>query len=275
LQDEDEVTLKNQKKQGITITGKGPAVVLLHSSMSSKDQWAALISRHKSRFTFIALDLYGYGDTPFPQDPASFSTRDEVLLIQRTLEQHLEPDAPFHLVGHSFGGAIALKLGRALQNRVMSLTIFEPVAFHLMDRSGNAWKAIEEVATQIEHFLQSKDKVSATRTFIDYWSGKGTFDALHKKNRAMFSHLIDKVALDFKALFNERLTLKDYAKIKLPVCMIKGEKSPAASLEIFETLSRTFTKPLIHTVAGGHMSPITHFGPVNRIISDFLLHLIS
>ncbi|MBC8441282.1 MAG: alpha/beta hydrolase [Deltaproteobacteria bacterium] len=181
-----------------------------------------------------------------------------------------ENNAPFHLVGHFYGGAIALKLAVKLLARIRTLTLFEPVAFHLLPSDGAAHNEITTIVKNLTQALEKKDKTLATKLFIDYWSGKGTFENLKQKNQAVFIQYIDKVVLDFQALFNESLTLKDYSKVNIPVSMIKGEKSPLTSIQIFQILEHYLPDRSIHSVPGGHMSPITHVNKVNKIIENFL-----
>ena len=44
--------------------GSGPAVVLVHSSASGNRQWRNLTDALKDCYRIIAVNLYGYGDTP-------------------------------------------------------------------------------------------------------------------------------------------------------------------------------------------------------------------
>jgi len=256
--------------KGYTVSGQGPVIVLLHSSMSSKDQWKSLIPLLCHRFKLISIDLAGYGDNELPSNPQTFSTEDEIDLVEQILLKKTENNEPFHLVGHSYGGAIALKLAVKQIARIRTLTLFEPVAFHLLPAGGTAHNEITAVAGNLARALENKNKTLATRLFIDYWSGQGTFGNLKQKNQAIFLRYIDKVVLDFQALFTESLTLKDYSKVNIPVCMIKGEKSPLTSIQIFQILEHYLPDRSIHCVPGGHMSPITHVNKVNKIIENFL-----
>lgn len=255
---------------GYVICGKGPTAVLLHSSMSSKDQWKSLMSLLENRFKLIAIDLAGYGDNDLPLHPQDFSTWDEVCLVEGILAKETRNNEGLHLVGHSYGGAVTLKLAEKILNRVKTMTLFEPVAFHLLKPKGSAHNEITDIVRKLTRALSEGDKTFATQLFIDYWSGNGTFEKLSHRNKEMFIKYIDKVLLDFKALFNESLTLDDYAKINVSTCMIKGEKSPLSSLQIFQALEHTLPDICVHSVAGGHMSPITHFKKVNGIIERFL-----
>jgi pimeloyl-ACP methyl ester carboxylesterase len=258
--------------KGYKIRGKrGPFVVLLHSSMSSKDQWVDLTSKLSSQFRLIAIDLAGYGDNELPSNPDTFSTNNEISLVKNIIEKEIKESEQFHLIGHSYGGAISLKLAVEIPNRIQTLTFFEPVAFHLLPPLETAYNEVMEIVEKLSLALKENNKTLAAQLFIDYWSGKGTFKRLAVKNQEMFINYIDKVSLDFKALFNETLNLCDYSKIDIPICMIKGEKSPISSLSIFEILEQNLSIFSVHSVPGGHMSPITHFKHVNKIIEDFLI----
>src|SRR5689334_14597837 len=109
--------------------GSGEPVVLLHSSGSSSAQWHALAERLSERYRVIAPDLYGSGGTaPWPGDrPFYLECEAEIVL---GLLEHI--DEPAHLVGHSYGGAVALHVARLRGDLVRSLALMEPAAFHLL-----------------------------------------------------------------------------------------------------------------------------------------------
>ena len=51
------------RRPGYFVAGEGAPVIMLHSSLGSKSQWAVLADRLARRFRVIAIDLCGYGDT--------------------------------------------------------------------------------------------------------------------------------------------------------------------------------------------------------------------
>src|SRR6185503_3141479 len=57
----------------------------------------------------------------------------EAALVRALLDRY---DGPAHLVGHSYGGAVALNVAHSRGAMLRSLTLIEPVAFHLL-RDGN------------------------------------------------------------------------------------------------------------------------------------------
>ena len=108
---------------GPLVVGAGSPVVLLHSSLSSKAQWTALAERLAPRFRVIALDLYGYGDSPMPDAAASFTLDDEVRLVADAVDRLVPPHVRVHVVGHSYGGLVALRFAQHSRGRVASLSL--------------------------------------------------------------------------------------------------------------------------------------------------------
>ena len=100
--------------------------------MSSKEQWLKLLKLLEANFQVIAIDLYGYGASESPPNPASFSLVDEAERFSNIVSS-LIGEQQFHLIGHSYGGATALRFAYAEQKRLLSLSVYEPVAFHLLD----------------------------------------------------------------------------------------------------------------------------------------------
>lgn len=111
-------------------TGAGRPVVLLHSSASGAHQWQALIAALAPRRRVIAPNLLGYGRT----DPRDAAARRDVAAQAGALLPLLDGLAgPIDLVGHSFGGVIALQLAAALGRRAGRVAVFEPNAFGLLE----------------------------------------------------------------------------------------------------------------------------------------------
>jgi len=246
-----------------------PAVVLLHSSMSSRSQWAALMAAHEAHYRFIALDLLGYGKAPFPDEAmrAGFSLAHETAAIQAALASQLGADEPFHLVGHSYGGATALRLARTAHRRIRSLAVFEPVAFHLLDAASPGRAEVGAVIAAIEAAATAQD---AARRFIDYWNGPGAFDALPAPVRERFTAQVAKVRLDFAALLGESATLRDMAAIDMPALVLTGRAGPASTHAVAARLASALPRATSGQTPGGHMAPITHAADVNREIVAFL-----
>jgi pimeloyl-ACP methyl ester carboxylesterase len=86
--------------------GNGPTVLCLHSNASHSGQWRGLMDQLSDRFRVVAVDSWGSGRTAeWPSDRV-IRLADEVELLQPLLDS---ASGPLHLVGHSYGAAVALK----------------------------------------------------------------------------------------------------------------------------------------------------------------------
>jgi pimeloyl-ACP methyl ester carboxylesterase len=251
--------------------GAGPAVVLLHCTLSSKNQWRALSGQLEGDYRSIAVDLYGYGETPLPEKREGFTLLDEAELVHSLLESILPPGEPCHLVGHSYGGAVALRFCHRYPERVRSLTVFEPVAFHLLDAADPGLQPVLAMKAELGRLMSAGRGAEAAATFLDYWSGPGSFANFPARVQQDFVRRTPKLALDFQALTGTPLTLEDYRELALPVTLIAGSASRVPALRVAEELSRALPDCRLRWVETGHMGPVSHPELVNPIIIESLL----
>lgn len=247
-------------------------VVLLHCSGSSGAQWRSLAGRLGSRYRVIAPDLIGYGaSAPWP-GRAEFCLAQEAAVI-RSLIRKL--DGTVHLVGHSYGGAVALHIARTRPELLRSLTLIEPSAFHLL-RGGDefdyaALREISDVAAYVKTMLASGDYMRACGRFVDYWSGPGTWAAMPADKRAAFAPQLIKVVLDFHALLNEPAEIEHVKNIDLPALLLQGGCTTLPSRCVVKRLRDALPAAQFRVVQGaGHMLPVTHRDAVNGVIAEFL-----
>ncbi|MCP4338470.1 MAG: alpha/beta hydrolase [Desulfobulbaceae bacterium] len=249
--------------------GSGTPVVMLHSSMSSKEQWLKLSSRLSQEYHTTAIDLYGYGGCAYPQNPSSFTLADEAQRIADIVTK-LFGRVRFHLAGHSYGGATALRLAYNNPERLISLPLYEPAAFHLLAEEDPALTLITQIADDISVHIKQRKYSQATEVFVYFWSGAGTYSSLNESRRSLLDNFIQKVTLDFQAGINEPLTTGEYQQIQIPVCLIRGTQSPLPTRQIADNLEAAFSQMETHHVDGGHMAPISHADIVNRIWEKFI-----
>ncbi|MBM3597521.1 MAG: alpha/beta hydrolase [Alphaproteobacteria bacterium] len=252
--------------------GCGEPVILLHSSGCSGAQWRSLAGRLDGRYRVIAPDLYGYGATPSWPGRGAFYLGHEAEVVHALLDRL---DRPAHLVGHSYGGAVALKVAGARDKDLLSLTLIEPAAFHLL-RNGDetdslALFEIGAVAEVVNQALACGDYARGYERFVDFWGGAGAWAAIPKAKRDALAPSLAKVALDFFATFNEPTRLDEVRAVGVPTLLVKGTCSPLPAQRISDLLSRTLPEANLEMVAGaGHMLPLTHRDEVNNLIVSHL-----
>lgn len=240
------------------------AAVLLHSSASSGAQWRSLAQRLGPDYRVAAPDLYGYGAAPQWPGRAPFTLADEAERVHELLDRIGEPA---HLVGHSYGGAVALRVARTRPGALASLTLIEPVAFHLLSDRGE----IGAVADRVARALACGDYVGGMASFVDYWSGAGTWEAMPAGKRDPMVARLGKVALEFHAAFSEPALPGEYRRITVPTLLLLGARSPAPTRRVCELLAGLLPHARLRVVEGaGHMSPLTHPEAVNALIARHL-----
>ncbi len=104
---------------GYRIAGQGPALVLIHGLTGSSTTWREVMPTLARRFTVVAPDLLGHGQSAKPRGDYSlgaFASGVRDLLVALGLERAT-------VVGHSLGGGIALQLAYQFPERCERLVL--------------------------------------------------------------------------------------------------------------------------------------------------------
>jgi pimeloyl-ACP methyl ester carboxylesterase len=230
-----------------------------------------LIESLRGSFRLIAIDLLGYGDSAMSPAGAGYGLDDEVRLVEGVLARELRPGEQFHLVGHSYGGVIAMQLAaRAPLERVRSLSLFEPIAFHLLPPDDPELSLVEETWHEIEVWLEAGDAYGGAARFVDYWSGAGAFAQLRPPRQSVLASLVPKILLEFRAVANDSPGVAAYRRIEAPTLLIAGQWSPEPAQRLTSILADILPQATCVEVDAGHMAPITHPEMVNPILEKFI-----
>src|SRR5437016_13479092 len=101
--------------------GEGPPLVLLHGGYGSWMHWVRNVLPLSRRFTVIAPDLPGLGESATPPEP--WSAQGLAAIVLDGLDIVLPRGAPPpHLAGFSFGGVIGGTVAAQLGGRLRGLT---------------------------------------------------------------------------------------------------------------------------------------------------------
>ena len=270
VQFERTVGLPADERPGCFVAGTGAPVVMLHSSLGSKAQWAALAERMAPRFQAIAVDLWGYGDNAMPAPTASFSVDDELRLVAGHIDRIVGPHARVHVVGHSYGGLVALRLAQCWGERVASLSLYEPVAFRMLDDDDAEFWTIRELSDRVTHLVATGLRHEAAKTFVDFWSGDGSYASLPLPAQAGIARRVAKVPLDFAAAWRWPVRPSDCRSIVAPTLTLAGTRSPGFMKRIVAGLTRVLPDGRAWWFDAGHMAPITHADRVNHLMEAFI-----
>ncbi len=226
-------------------------LLCLHCSGSSGRQWDALAAELSARFEVIAPDMH--------EPSATASARD-------TLDGEAQALAPLlgaegaHLLGHSYGGVVALQMALRWPGQVKSLTLYEPVRLALLFGEANtqaSGAAMLAGGRSISDEVQAGALHAAAARFMDYWAGKGAWQATSPRGRQTLAQRMPKVRADIEALFADEVPAAAYGRLAMPVHLIGGTRSPLPTRQVLDILAAQIPHAQRSTLAGlGHMGPI-------------------
>jgi pimeloyl-ACP methyl ester carboxylesterase len=252
-----------------------PTVVALHCSGAGGYAWRALANVLGERFHVAAPDLIGCGTTAHWSGVHAFRAADEAALVVDIIDA---AHGPVHLVGHSYGGGVALRVASERPDRIASLTLYEPVATHVLKTAGPAGKhavdEIMELAGQIDRAVLCGAHWAAAERFVDYWNGAGAWAALDPAAQAGIARYIPKACLEFRAMAEETTPRAIYRQFDFPKLLLIGERTSEPVRLIARQLAAAMKPASLRTVFGaGHMGPFTHAAGVNAMIAGHIMRV--
>lgn len=243
-------------------------VLALHCSLASSAQWRSLARAMPER-EVIAVDLLGYGDAPPPARGQDFSLDQELDAIERQLAKRLGAEQPLHVVGHSYGGAVAWRFALRDPSRVKSIALFEPVTMWLVQHDPEA-EPFHAFARTISRRVELGLTIGAAERFVDFWSGAGTFSSLPPERQSALAEQMGKVKLDFAACLSDRTALPVRGHLQMPALLMNGSDTFDLMRANIRILRRAFSECATAEVPGGHMAPVEDRGRIDALIANFI-----
>lgn len=258
-------------------SGEGTPVVVLHCSAASARQMQPFADALRERFCvgpmdILLPDLHGYGASATRKNPVPLSLSHEAAIVAAIARRLGEP---IHLIGHSYGGAVALAAAQARPDLVRSLVLIEPVSFHLLhdgDRSDDALMAeIRRVSTAVRCGVLAGRPEEGMAEFIEFWNGAGAWDAMSERARDAMSQHAPQVARNFWAGFNHPLRLHDLKRLAVPTRLIFGARTKPITRRVVDLIERTLPDVSLRMVPdAGHMAPLTDPAPTAALAASQL-----
>lgn len=255
---------------GTALNMLDPFVLCIHSFASSARQFRSLTERLGVRFRVASPDLYGHGERAPWSGERPFTLADE----SSPFEALLPDEGPVHLVGHSYGGAVALRIAAMNGTRVRSMVLYEPAIWGTL--SEVLWGEpptleIEAVRDETMRLLDEGRLEAAAERFVDYWSGAGTWAATPPERRPRLLAPMRSLRHAWPATFRERWSIAALRALEVPCLLLTGTRSTAAARRALSLLRELLPRAEVLELDGlGHLGPVTHPERVDAAVEAFL-----
>lgn len=247
--------------------GTGRAVVLVPPGASSGSAWRKVIDRMGDGYVSLAVNPSGHGSTEMFAGARPMTIADEA---EAALALMPEADGPAHLVGHSYGGAIAVEMVLSAPGRFTTLTLIEPALYPLLSSGGRPDLA-EEVEAENARFIEragAGERERAFEDYFDYYNGSpGFWQAMPGAAREKVLPLAPVVAAALGAVQASPRTLDDLGRIALPVLVAWGGDTDPVHAALSRIVADAIPEARTRVIEGaGHMCSLTHPDEVARAI---------
>ena len=160
------------------VWGEGEPVTLLHGFTLNGRSWREVIARMPKRWTWIAPDLRGHGETRTA--PGAPCTMESCTTDLQMLWDSLGITSS-HVVGYSMGGRLGLHVATRLPERVRSLLTLGAHAG--LDPNARIARR------QGDEALASKLEADGIEPFVNYWSAQPMFAGIERRGSTFTARL--------------------------------------------------------------------------------------
>ncbi|MEL7211716.1 MAG: alpha/beta hydrolase [Pseudomonadota bacterium] len=232
--------------------GTEPDTLFIHCSLAHQGAWAPLIAA--TGLHGVAFDLPGHGRSADWDGQTDYQAQTAEIALSFCEE-------PQHVVGHSFGATVALRLALDHPENVRSLTLIEPV-FFAAARGTPAFEAHEAAFAPFVDAMERGNKAEAARLFTDIWGSGAPWDSLPDGQRRYITERIHLILAGAPAINDDnagQLTPGRLEALEIPTLLIGADQSDQVTAAINAILQQRLPNAQSVQVKGtGHMGPISH-----------------
>jgi len=254
----EDMTLVDIPPHRTWVRGGVRPVLALHCSLAHSGAWSGL-AEGLSGVAVTAIDQIGHGKAEDWDGASDLHGAATVAAVR--MAEWLGQGHPIDLMGHSFGGTVALRVALTRPDLVRSLTLVEPVIFAAA-RGQPVYTDFRTRHLDFARLILSGERETALRRFHGDWgTGQGLDDLPDRTRTYMLDriHLIEAqnpVLLDDAA---NMLAPGGLEGVIVPTLLIDGADSPPIIDAVHKVLAARLPQSQRLSVQGAsHMVPITH-----------------
>jgi pimeloyl-ACP methyl ester carboxylesterase len=239
--------------------GKGDPIVFVHGSLGDYRTWEAQMDTFAKNHRVIAYSRrYAFPNKQVIHDSADYTVTPHAKdLVEFIKALNLEP---VHLVGHSYGAFTALLATINHPELVRSLTLGEPPVMSLLQNVPGGDTMVNNFVTKAiipaSEAFKNNDQEKAVILFITAVMDDSLyFSKLPQRDQELVlaNTLETRGSVFTKSLFPP-VSCGDLGKIKTPVLLVTGDKSPLFLTSIIKELDRCLSnkeKATLHNTTHG------------------------
>jgi len=248
--------------------GCGPAIVFIHGSYATTSTWKKMVDQLSIDHQCISIKLPGHCGTPDPDDFAKPTIDTEITIIEQVVRSLTHE--PVHLVGHSFGGVIALALALKGRLNISQVSLFEPVAVWVLKRVKDK-KMLEEAQQFLSRYRRDVfNKVPQVYgQVIDFWGGSGAFESLPDFIKNAMEPLVENNIRHWNMDAAIHNTVTDLQSCQIPMRIICGDQSNPVARAIAAHLSCAIPNNKQYLIKGAsHFLVTSHVEECLAVLKD-------
>ncbi len=250
--------------------GKGEPIVFVHGSYATTSTWKKMVAHLAKTHHCISIKLPGHCGTPDPEDFANPSIETELEIIESVVAEVTEQ--PIHLVGHSYGGVVALAQALKGSLSIEQLTLFEPVAVWSLELLND--KAMMSCVDDFleKYYQDTSNKVPyACGQVIDFWGGGNEFEMLPTFIKDTMALLQDNNLRHWKVCTQVNHSRSELMNLSVPTRIVCGSRSNQVAHAIVSHLTEQLPYSKQYEIEGASHSLVTsHVDECLSIIQDSL-----
>ena len=145
-----------------------------------------------------------------------------------------------YLVGHSYGGSVALKAAMSFPEKTEGLLLLEPNPFYLLRQNQRmeGYREALELRDQIRKNGSKNNWTPAAEFFANYWIGPGALENMSEKRKHIFIEGLKPNLYEW-GMLEEQSTLEDIRNLSKRTMLIYDPKTVRSILEITELLKES------------------------------------